>query len=336
MKRARIRNSFIILLILIPVLLMVSICIGSVNIGIGDMIPILTGRVRGTAEADIVMAIRFPRAIAAFIIGGALALSGYALQTFFRNPIAGPYILGISTGAKLTVAVFLVFSAKSAVSMGFIPMILAAFLGALLATGFVLICSLKVRDMALLLVCGVMTGYICSAVTDIVVNFAQDSDIVNLHNWSKGSVSGLMWDDVAVMTIITGICFILMLFLSKPMSAYLISESYAKSLGVNVLLFRVFLILSSSILSATVTAFSGPISFVGIAVPQLIRNIFKSERPLIMIPACFVGGGLFCIVSDLVARMMFSPLELSISTVTAAFGAPIVVWMLLKRRSIRD
>ena len=163
----------------------------------------------------------------------------------------------------------------------------------------------------------------------IVVAFADDADIVNLHNWSMGSFSGITWSNVYVMLVVVAVAFKLSIFLAKPMDAYRLGEDYASNLGVNIRAFRILLILISSVLSATVTAYAGPVSFVGIAVPHLMKQLFGSSKPLIMVPACLLGGGVFCLFSDLVARTMFAPTEISISSVTAIIGAPIVIMMLV-------
>lgn len=276
--------------------------------------------------------IRFPRALAAAILGGGLALSGYLLQTFFHNPIAGPFTLGISSGAKLVVALVMVASLGNALKLSSWVMIIAAFAGAMVCMGFVILMSGVIDQMAMLIVSGVMIGYICSAVTDFIVTFADDADIVNLHNWSKGSFSGMTWENVKVMAVVTGIAAIGVFMMSKPVSAYEMGESYARNMGLNVRAFRILLVLLSSILAACVTAFAGPVSFVGIAVPHLVKKLLGTSRPILLIPACFLGGSVFCLVCDLLARTLFAPTELSISTVTAVFGAPVVIYIMIHRR----
>ena len=199
--------------------------------------------------------------------------------------------------------------------------------------GFVLAISRKVRRMSLLVVCGVMIGYICTALTDFIVTFADDSNIVNLHNWSLGSFSGMSWENVRTMVLVCGAALVLAFFLSKPIRAYQLGEVYAQNMGVHLRAFRTALILLSSVLSACVTAFSGPISFVGIAVPHLMKSLFGTAEPLILIPASFLGGGAFCLLCDLIARTAFAPTEVSISSVTAVFGAPIVIYMMIHRKA---
>ncbi len=335
MKNRRYCLAFLILAVLLLVLLAVNVCIGSVGIPFAEVLRILLGQSGDGTYADIVMQIRLPRALAAAILGGALALSGYLLQTFFHNPIAGPYILGISSGAKLVVAIVMVFALGqvSIVSSGM--MIIAAFVGSMISMGFVILMSRYMEQMSMLIVCGVMIGYICSAITEFIVAFADDADIVNLHSWSQGSFSGVSWNNVIVMSVVVFLTFAAVFLMSKPIMAYQMGESYARNMGLNVPLFRVLLMLLSSILSACVTAFAGPVSFVGIAVPHLVKSLFKSSRPLLLIPACFLGGASFCLFCDLLARTLFAPTELSISTVTAVFGAPVVIYIMIRRRKER-
>ena len=331
-RQGRYTAAFAILLVLVLVFLVLNVCIGSVNIPVSEIPKILFGNGADDVYTDIVMGIRFPRALAAAILGGGLALSGYLLQTFFHNPIAGPFTLGISSGAKLMVSLVMVASLGNALKLSSWLMIIAAFVGAMICMGFVILMSRVMDQMSMLIVSGVMIGYICSAITDFIVTFADDADIVNLHNWSKGSFSGITWNNVSIMAIVTGVTLIWILLLSKPLSAYQMGESYARNMGLNVQMFRILLVLLSSVLSACVTAFAGPVSFVGIAVPHLVKNLFGTAKPILMIPACFLGGATFCLFCDLLARTMFAPTELSISTVTAVFGAPVVIYIMIHRK----
>lgn len=334
MKKTAVRYgwAFGLLGTLLVILLIWNIRAGSVSMSPGEILRILGGIPLEGSNYRIVWDIRLPRAIAAMILGGALSVSGFLLQTFFANPIAGPYVLGISSGAKLTVSLTMIFLLSRGKVSGSLTLILAAFGGAMVSMGFVLAVSRRVRSMSILVVCGVMMGYICSAVTDFVVTFAEDSNIVNLHNWSMGSFSGMSWDNVAVMCAVVCPAAALSFLLSKPMGAYQLGEVYARNMGVNLRAFRAALILLSSVLSACVTAFAGPISFVGIAVPHLMRGLFRTAKPLVILPACFLGGGVFCLFCDLLARTVFAPTELSISSVTALFGAPVVIYGMVSRR----
>ena len=332
-KRAvRYGISFVILAVLLIFLFIWNVNSGSIHLSVKEILNIIFKRQGDQTSYNIVWEIRLPRILAVIILGGALSVSGFLLQTFFNNPIAGPFVLGISSGAKLVVALVMVASLGNALRLSSWVMIAAAFVGAMICMGFVILMSKVTDQMSMLIVSGVMIGYICSAITDFVVTFADDADIVNLHNWSKGSFSGITWDNVVIMAIVVGITSICVFLMSKPISAYQMGESYAQNMGLNVQLFRILLVLLSSILSACVTAFAGPVSFVGIAVPHLVKNLFGTAKPIIMIPACFLGGSVFCLFCDLLARIMFAPTELSISTITAVFGAPVVIYIMIHRK----
>lgn len=330
-RQVRIAGAFLLLIMLLLLSLIWSACSGSVSVPIMEFLQELREpKLRGMAWT-IIWEIRLPRALAALILGGALALSGYLLQTFFYNPIAGPFVLGISSGSKLLVALVMVGFLEWNITINSGMLVAAAFAGALLSMLFVLLVARKMEQMAMLIVGGVMIGYICSAITDFVVTFASDADIVNLHNWSRGSFSGMTWENVAVMAGVTFVSAAAVFLLSKPIGAYQMGETYAKSMGVNVAHLRFFMVILSSILSGCVAAFAGPVSFVGIAVPHLIRWLFADTRPLVLIPGCFLGGSVFCLFSDWLARTVFAPTELSISTVTAIFGAPVVIFVMMRK-----
>ncbi len=331
-RRTRYAVVFAVLAIAFAVIVILNINTGNVHISVPEIFRILFFKDGGSTEVNIIWKIRLPRIIMSAMLGGALSLSGFLLQTFFENPIAGPFVLGISSGAKMVVALTMIFFMQMFSGVSSAVLIIAAFIGALLSIGFVLLFSRRIRNMATLLVAGIMIGYICSAITDFVVTFAADSDIVNLHNWSKGSFSGMTWSNVQVAAVVIGAVFVLCFLMAKPIGAYQLGENYARSMGVNIKAFRAALILLSSLLAATVTAFAGPISFVGIAVPFLIKQCLNTAKPLVVIPATFLGGAVFCMLSDLIARCAFAPTELNISTVTSIFGAPVVIFIMLKRR----
>ena len=304
-RRARYALVFFVLIAAFCLITVLNINIGNIPIPLKRIVEILFTKTGNPTEVNIIWKIRLPRILMAAILGGALSLAGFLLQTFFENPIAGPFVLGISSGAKM------------------------------LSVGFILLFSRRIPSMSTLLVAGIMIGYICTAITDFTVTFAADSDIVNLHNWSKGSFSGMNWSNVGVAATVVGITGGATFLMAKPIGAYQLGEAYAQSMGVNIKAFRTALIVLSSILSACVAAFAGPISFVGIAVPFLIRHCLNTSKPLVVIPATFLGGGVFCMLCDLIARTAFAPTELNISTVTSIFGAPVVIYMMLRRKGGR-
>ena len=311
--------SFITIFILLVGLIFWNIGSGSISISWDELWNILLKQTEEGTAYHIIWDIRLPRILAAVMLGGALSISGFLLQTFFGNPIAGPYVLGISSGAKLMVALAMIYLLGRGIAISSFGMVAAAFAGSLLAMGFVLLISMKVHRMSLLIVCGILIGYICSAITDICVTFADDSNIVNLHNWSQGSFSGMNWSNILMIFILTLLSFLAAMFLAKPIGAYQMGETYARNMGVNITVLRVSLILLSSLLSACVTAFAGPISFVGIAVPHLIKSATGTAKPLVLIPGCFLGGAVVTLFCDGIARTLFAPTEVSISTVTAKF-----------------
>ncbi|NLO84807.1 MAG: iron ABC transporter permease [Clostridiales bacterium] len=324
---------FLVLIVCFAVLIVLSVNTGSIDISPVDIFKIIfTGDQQGTPASNVIWKIRLPRLLAAAILGGALSVSGFLLQTFFRNPIAGPYVLGISSGAKMFVGIVMIFMMKYRSGVPFMYVMLAAFAGSMMCTGFVLLFARKIRSMSMLLVIGIMLGNICSAVTDFCITFAKEADVANLHAWSMGSFSAVSWKNLNMASAVIFIALIAAFFLSKPISAYQLGEGYAKSMGVNIKFFRAMLITLSSLLSACVTALTGPISFVGIAVPHITKLLFGTAKPMIIIPGAFLCGGVFCMFCDLIARTIFSPTELAISTVTAVFGAPVVIALMLKRQ----
>ena len=334
-RRKRTAASFVLLAVLFVALVLANLCIGSLQVPVDNLFAVISGADTESMYYQVIWDIRLPRLIAAGLLGGALALAGFLLQTFFNNPIAGPYILGISSGAKFVVALMMIVVIGSAQTMPSWLLVVSAFVGSMMAMMFVLLVSRRISSMSMLIVAGVMIGYICSAATDFLITFASDSNIVNLKNWSLGSFSGISWSDIGIITAVVTVSAALVFLLSKPISAFQLGEQYARSMGVNIRLFRIALILLSSLLAACVTAFAGPISFVGIAVPHLVKRLLGTSKPIVVIPAAFVGGGIFCLFCDLIARSVFAPTEVTISAVTAIFGAPIVIGILMRRQKVR-
>ena len=327
----RLTISYLALTAALLALLMLNIFCGSTALSPKDILSTLFGAGNNALAQKIIFGLRLPRAAMVVLLGAALSVAGYLLQTFFANPIAGPFVMGISSGAKLAVALVMVLFLNYGLLTSSAVLILAAFAGAMAAMAFVLAAARRVQRMSILVICGVMIGYICSAITEFVVAFAQDSSIVNLHNWSQGSFSGMTWSNVRTAALVVLPALAAAFCLAKPMAAYQMGEAYARSVGVDVRRFSRLLVLLSSLLAACVTAFAGPISFVGIAVPHLVKQLLGSARPLYVLPGCCLGGAAFCLLCDLIARSLFAPMELSISAVTAVFGAPVVIGLLLRR-----
>lgn len=323
---------FAVLTVLFILLFFLNLTQGSVDISTADIMNAISGKERDSLNGSIIWKIRLPRLFSTIILGAALSLAGFLLQIIFSNPIAGPYILGISSSAKLAVSFAMIGAAGSGIFFSSTMYVIVAFAGSMAAMGFVILISGKVKSPSALIISGVMIGYICTAVTDFVVTFAEDADIVNLQNWSRGSFSGMNWSQVTVQAAVAIPTCLIVFLISKPIGAYQIGESYAANMGINLKAFRMLLIVLSSILSACVTAFAGPVSFIGIAVPHVARIVLKTSKPIVVIPVCILGGSVFCMGCDFIARYAFSPTELGISSVTAVFGAPVVIAAMIRKK----
>lgn len=333
-KKVRTTGIFLMLIVFLILAIGINISSGSVDFNLSDLTDFILGNRELTkVESNILFKIRLPRIVSAILFGGALSISGYLLQTFFKNPIVGPFVLGISSGARLFVGFFILTTATMPVILsGPFSMFIVSFIGSMLAMLLVLAFARIANSISVLIVIGIMVGYIASAGTNLMVTFASEHKVANLHNWSLGSFSGVTWEMLKVSAIIIIPSIIIVFFLSKPLEGYLLGENYAKSMGINIKRFRIILITMSSVLSACVTAFAGPISFVGIAVPHLTRLTTKTSNPRILTPAIFLLGASFTLIADYFARTLFSPTELAISTVTSFIGAPLVIWLMSNRR----
>ncbi len=336
-KKRRIRQASIFVIITLILIITFGVCIGvgSVQYTLKDVFATIINRASvDSTMADIIWDIRVPRAIAALFGGAALAVSGIMLQVFFRNPIVEPFVLGISSGAVFMVALVTL----GGFTIGFVALspfvvFIAALIGSAVVMAVVVAFASKVKDIVTLLVIGLMVGYICSAATNLMVAFADKEALQGFMVWTMGSFSGFTWDSVWILILCCVPTITSLAFIMKPLNAFLLGEEYAKSMGVNVVRFRMVLVLIASILTAIVTAFAGPIAFIGLAVPHITRQIFSTSDNRILVPGTVIMGGLVTSICDLIARTLFAPVELPISAVTAFIGAPIVIYLILKRRN---
>ena len=337
LKKIRARYYIIFSLLIISLILIFGFCIGfgSVKIKLDEVFNILFNHAATDSTFyDIVWDIRFPRALAALISGAALAVSGLLLQIFFKNPIVEPYVLGVSSGATLCVGLVMLGGVKFGFeSISPFLLFTAALVGSLLVMLVVVLFAGRVKSIITLLVIGLMVGYLCSSVTSILTAFADKERLQGFTLWRMGSFSGFTWKSIKVLMAMGIPTIICSFFIVKPLNAFLLGEEYAKSMGVKIKAFRITIVVISSILASVVTAFAGPVAFIGLAVPHITRLIFKTSDNKVLIPGTILLGGVVTCVCDLIARTIFAPVELPISSVTSIIGAPIVIFLILKRRT---
>jgi len=327
---------FGILIILFVAILFMSIVQGSVKIPLDEVInSIMSKGLKDSAFDSIIWKIRLPRVLGAIICGASLAIAGILLQVLFKNPLVDSYILGISSGASLATALFILGGIKFGLEiLGTYTQIGIAFMGAILVMGLVLLISRKIQNSVSLLVIGLMMGYIASAITSGLVAFAEKEALHGYVVWTMGSYASMSWEKISILYLILIPLCISIMAISKPLNALLLGENYAKSMGVNIKKIRGIIIVVSSLLTAMVTAFTGPISFIGLAVPHISRLVFKTSNNKILIPGTLLIGAMISMFCDMIARTLVSPAELPLSSVTSVIGAPIVIYLILKRRSL--
>lgn len=324
---------FALLGFLTTVLMVLNIGVGSVYFSPEKIWKTIMQHQSVSTMDAIVWKIRIPRAIAAVLGGAYLAVSGLLLQVYFRNPIVGPFILGISSGA--TVMVSFVMLTTLTVGMTVLSPFMttvAAFAGAYGVMLIVVAVASRVKSGVTLLIVGLMMGYLCGAVTSILTALAEKEKIKGFVLWQLGSFSGFKWSEIAVLLVCGGLVLALIYLLSKPLNAFLLGEEYAASMGVNIRRFRILILLCACALAGMITSVAGPVAFVGLAVPHMARLGFGTSDNRILIPGACLMGALVTSLCDLIARMLLSPVELPLSAITAFFGAPIVIGLLMKRR----
>ncbi|MGN0625889.1 MAG: FecCD family ABC transporter permease [Oscillospiraceae bacterium] len=331
--RRKTRVTAAVSLLLLAVLTVFAIGIGSVYLPPDTVLRVLFRQVDPSDPAYIIVwNMRLSRVIASVFGGAALSLSGLLLQILFQNPIADPYILGISSGARLAVGLMLL----GGVMAGFHVtnpwiLFLGALAGALAVMVLMLLFSARARSVTTLLIVGIMVGYLCSALVGLLVAFSDDSSIADFTRWTMGSFGLMTWPKIYVLVLVCSVLFVLSFLLGKNLNALRMGESYAVTMGVNTKGLRVAIILISGLLTAVVTAFAGPVSFIGMSVPHICRMLLKTDDSRALIPSCILCGGIFGVGCDLISRTIIAPNELAIGTVTAYVGVPIVLYLLMKK-----
>ena len=340
MKQKNYTKHFIILSVLLVVLFFVNISLGSVSIPFDEIFTTLIGGKSSKASWEIIILnFRLPKAITAILVGSGLSICGLLMQTLFRNPLAGPFVLGISSGASLGVAILILGSSifggfLLSASISNISLPTAASLGAFLVLSAVIIAANKVRNTMSILIIGLMFGSLTSAVISVLAYFSEAEQIQQYLFWSFGSLGNLSWNEIIVFILIYSIGILGTLSVIKPLNSFLLGENYAKSLGINIKKNRYIILLITSLLTGVITAFSGPIAFVGLAVPHIARLFFTTSNHKILIPAVAILGGIILLICDGIAQLPTSEYTLPINAITSLFGAPVVIWLLVRKKKI--
>ena len=330
---------FLLLIIVLVVLFFTNISLGSVSIPVKEIINSFIGNTMQKESWEIILwNFRLPKAFTAIFVGMALSISGLLMQTLFRNPLAGPYVLGLSSGASLGVA-FVILGA------GFLPsflaniflssygIVLASALGSALVLIAVLAVSQKLKDTMAILIVGLMFGSLTSAVVSVLSYFSTAEQLQKFTFWSLGSLANLSWSEVSLLFIITFIGIILSFLVIKPLDALLLGEKYAKSLGVNFKKTRYIIIFATSILAGSITAFVGPIAFIGLAVPHISKLLFQTSNHYILFWSTLLIGAIILLFCDIIAQCPGQDITLPINSVTSIIGAPVVIWLLVRKRN---
>ncbi len=332
--------QFTLTIIIVIVLMLVNLSLGSVGIPIQDLFKSIFSSTSGNETWDyIIINYRLPKTLTAIMVGSGLAISGLLMQTIFRNPLAGPYVLGISSGASLGVALLILGGSAlggvlTLLSSSYIGLSVAAFLGSFLVLLAVIVVAQRVKNTMSLLIIGLMFGSITASVISILAYFSSAESLQQYLFWSFGNLGNLSWHEVALLALIYGLGIILVIPAIKPLNSLLLGENYALSIGVNLTKSRNIILIATSILTGIITAFSGPIAFVGLAAPHITKLIFNTSNHKILLGAVALIGAIIMLICDTIAQLPLSEFTLPINAVTSLFGAPVVIWLLLKKRKI--
>jgi iron complex transport system permease protein len=323
---------------------LLDLALGSVHIPINQVVTILLGgEPEKTTWTNIILKFRLPKAITAILAGSALGVSGLQMQTLFKNPLAGPFVLGISSGASLGVAI--VVLASNAIgtnillqnigfigeALGDLSLVVAAILGAAVVLGLVLFVSRRVPDTMTLLILGLLFGYATSAIVSILLQFSESQKIQTYLQWTFGSFAGVTWRQMPILATVVILGLAVAVLLSKPLDVLLVGESHALTLGLNLQRIRFWIITSASVLAGGITAFCGPIAFLGVAVPHLCRSLLNTCDHRILTPTVIIMGATLALIADLLCTIPGTQMVLPLNSVTALIGTPVVSWVILRR-----
>ncbi|MEH2072140.1 MAG: iron ABC transporter permease [Nostoc sp.] len=320
---------------------LLDLTLGSVDIPINEVMKILLVQESEKATwANIILKFRLPKALTATLAGAALGVSGLQMQTLFKNPLAGPFVLGISSGASLGVALVVLTASVTTPTLladlgiiGDFGLVIAASFGAAFVLGVMLVVSRRVQDTMTLLILGLLFGYATSAIVSILLQFSSKERIQSYIMWTFGSFAGVTWRQLVVLIPVIVLSLLVALLQSKSLNALLLGESYARSLGLTVQKARFSIISIASILAGAITAFCGPIAFLGVAIPHLCRSLFNTSDHRMLIPSVIIMGAILALIADLFSQLWVSQMVLPLNAITALIGTPVVTWVILRRNS---
>ncbi|MCP9200121.1 iron ABC transporter permease [Gramella sp. GC03-9] len=330
--------ALILLFLAVIVTALFNISLGSVQIPVSEVTSALLGfDVEKDTWKYIILNYRLPKAITAIVTGSGLAVSGLLMQTLFRNPLAGPYVLGLSSGASLGVAIILmgasVFGAAFAsILLSEWSLVIASSLGSLLVMFAVILASVRLRDTMAILIIGLMFASLTAAIVSVLAYFSPASQLQQYVFWSYGSLGNLSWEEVYILAVFWLAGILISIASIKNLNSLLLGEQYARSLGTNIKRNRFMVIIATSLLAGSITAFAGPIAFVGLAVPHLVRQIIPSSNHITLVPAVIFGGAILMLICDTIAQLPGSEYSLPINAITSLIGAPVVIWLLVRKR----
>jgi len=333
-------KQFIGLSLALIFLFCLNISFGSVSIPFTEILEILFGGNSSKTSWDlIILNFRLPKAVTAILVGSGLSISGLLMQTLFRNPLAGPFVLGISSGASLGVALLILGSSIfgglfASLALSSWAIAVASSLGAALVLFAVLITANKVRNTMSILIIGLMFGTVSAAIISVLTYFSNAEQIQQYIFWGFGSLGNLSWNEVLVFFLIFVIGIFILIQVIKPLNTFLLGENYAKSLGINIRKSRNIILLVTSLLTGVITAFAGPIAFIGLAVPHITKLLFTTSNHKVLIPAVALLGAIILLICDLIAQVPISEFTLPINAVTSLFGAPVVIWLLIRKKKV--
>lgn len=329
---------FLLLLIATVVLFLVNVSLGSVSIPLQEVVFGLLSKPMGKESWEVILwDFRIPKAITAVLVGIGLAMSGLLMQTLFRNPLAGPYVLGLSSGASLGVACIIL-------GTGFLPLSISAFflsnyglvlassLGSFIVLLAVLLVAQKLKDTMAILIVGLMFGSFTSAIVSVLSYFTSAEKLQKFTFWSMGSISNLSWNEVALLTLFVIIGISISFFVIKPLNALLLGEKYAQSIGINYKKTRILIIIATSILAGSITAFAGPIAFIGLAVPHMAKLVFQTSNHFVLFWSTLLLGAIVMLCCDTIAQVPGNDITLPINAITSVMGAPVVIWLLVRKK----